>query len=71
MGVLRRMFDRIIALRGGIAPGHLYIPKLLPDVLSEVLDPGPLFDHAVSLPEVPDGHRAMDHRSALKVRVTF
>jgi hypothetical protein len=28
-------------------------------------------DNAVPLAEVPDGHRAMDHRSALKVRVTF
>ncbi|WP_392666800.1 hypothetical protein [Streptomyces sp. LN785] len=47
------------------------LPKLLPDVLSGVLDPGPVFDHAVPLAEVPDGHRAMDHRSALKVRVTY
>ncbi|MFE2297102.1 hypothetical protein ACFXAW_02785 [Streptomyces sp. NPDC059445] len=65
------MFDRIIALRGGIAPIRAYMPKLLPDVLSEVFDPGPVFDYAVSLAEVPDGPRAMDHRSALKVRVTF
>ncbi|MFJ7969434.1 hypothetical protein [Streptomyces sp. NPDC096324] len=65
------MFDRIIALRGGIAPVRAYIPRLLPDVLSAVLDPRPVFDHAVSLAEVPDGHRSMDHRSALKVRVTF
>ncbi|MFE7333078.1 hypothetical protein ACFU8W_51590 [Streptomyces sp. NPDC057565] len=28
-------------------------------------------DNAVPLAEVPDSHRAMDHRSALKVRVTF
>ncbi|MFV5998575.1 hypothetical protein ACNPQM_41070 [Streptomyces sp. NPDC056231] len=28
-------------------------------------------DNAVPLAEAPDGHRAMDHRSALKVRVTF
>ncbi|MBB5934137.1 hypothetical protein [Streptomyces zagrosensis] len=33
--------------------------------------PGPVFDHAVLLAEVPDGHRAMDHRSALRVYVTF
>ncbi len=63
------MFDRDIALRGGIASVRAYIPKLLPDVLSG--PGGPVFDHAVPLAEVPDGHRAMDHRSALKVRVTF
>ncbi|MEV0443775.1 alcohol dehydrogenase catalytic domain-containing protein [Streptomyces spectabilis] len=68
---LRRMFDHNIALRGGIAPVRAYIPELLPDVLSGALDPGPVFDRAVPLAEVPDGYRAMDDRSALKVRITF
>ncbi|WP_030677533.1 zinc-dependent alcohol dehydrogenase family protein [Streptomyces sp. NRRL B-1347] len=68
---LRRMFDRNIALRGGIAPVRAYIPELLPDVLSGALDPGPVFDRTVPLDEVPDGYRAMDDRSALKVRITF
>jgi threonine dehydrogenase-like Zn-dependent dehydrogenase len=67
----RRMFDRNIALRGGIAPVRACIPKLLPDVLSGALDPGPVFNRAVPLAEVPDGYRAMDDRSALKVRITF
>ena len=44
------------------------IPKLLPDVLSGALGPG-RFDRAGPLAEVPDGYRAMDDRSALKVRI--
>ncbi|GAB2988768.1 hypothetical protein GCM10023080_063020 [Streptomyces pseudoechinosporeus] len=64
------MFDRNITLRGGIAPVRPRIPKLLPDALSGALDPGPLFDGAVPLAEVPDAYRAMDDRSALKVRIT-
>ncbi len=32
--------------------------------------PGPVFDGAVPLAEMPDGSRAMDDRSALKVRIT-
>lgn len=64
------MFDRSITLRGGIAPVRACIPKLLPDGLSGALGPGPVFDGAVPLAEVPDGYRARDDRSALKVRIT-
>ncbi|MGC5234450.1 hypothetical protein [Streptomyces albogriseolus] len=32
--------------------------------------PGPVFDGAVPLAEMPDGYRAMDDRSALNVRIT-
>ncbi|MFI7353129.1 zinc-dependent alcohol dehydrogenase family protein [Streptomyces avidinii] len=63
------MFDRNITLRGGVAPVRAYIPELLKDVLSGVIDPAPVFDRAVSLDEVPDGYRAMDDRSALKVMI--
>ncbi|MER6159522.1 hypothetical protein ABT147_28895 [Streptomyces sp. NPDC001868] len=56
---------------GGIAPVRACIPKLLPDVLSGAIGPGPVFDRAVPLAEVPHGYRAMDDRSALKVRITF
>ncbi|MEU9882171.1 transposase [Streptomyces phaeochromogenes] len=34
-------------------------------------DPGPVFDRANPLGEVPDRYRAMDDRSASKVRITF
>ncbi|WP_405534694.1 hypothetical protein [Streptomyces sp. NBC_00075] len=64
------MLDRSITLRGGVAPVRACSPELLPDALCGGLDPGPVFDGAVSLAEVPDGYRAMDDRSALKVRIT-
>ncbi|MFE2526416.1 zinc-dependent alcohol dehydrogenase family protein [Streptomyces sp. NPDC059382] len=63
------MFDRNLTLRGGVAPVRAYIPELLADVLSGTIDPSPVFDRAVSLDEVPDGYRAMDDRSALKVLI--
>ncbi|MGW1227114.1 zinc-dependent alcohol dehydrogenase family protein [Streptomyces sp. NPDC001478] len=63
------MFDRNIALRGGVAPVRTYIPELLPDVLSGTIDPSPVFDMTVGLDEVPDGYKAMDGRTALKVLI--
>lgn len=63
------MFDRNIALRGGVAPVRTYIPELLPDVLDGRLDPSPVFDLTVGLDGVPDGYKAMDERTALKVLV--
>ncbi|MFE0465363.1 IMP dehydrogenase, partial [Kitasatospora sp. NPDC058965] len=35
------------------------------------IEPGLVFDRTVSLAEVPEGYRAMDDRSALKVRISF
>ncbi|MFG2298145.1 zinc-dependent alcohol dehydrogenase family protein [Streptomyces sp. NPDC048603] len=64
------MFDRNITLRGGVAPVRAYIPELLEDVLAGTIDPAPVFDREVGLDEVPDGYRAMDDRSALKVLIT-
>ncbi|MFE3326209.1 zinc-dependent alcohol dehydrogenase family protein [Streptomyces sp. NPDC059176] len=64
------MFARNIALRGGVAPVRAYIPELLPDVLDGTIDPSPVFDVSVGLEGVPDGYRAMDQRTALKVLVT-
>ncbi|MFG2141084.1 zinc-dependent alcohol dehydrogenase family protein [Streptomyces sp. NPDC048650] len=66
-----QMFGRNVALAGGIAPARAYIPELLADVLSGAIDPGLVFDRAVGLDGVPDGYRAMDDRSALKVRIAF
>ncbi|MFE7075616.1 zinc-dependent alcohol dehydrogenase family protein [Streptomyces sp. NPDC057620] len=65
------MFDRNIALRGGVAPVRAYIPELLPDVLDGTVDPSPVFDLTVPLEGVPDGYKAMDGRTALKVMVTY
>ncbi|MFR9673279.1 zinc-dependent alcohol dehydrogenase family protein [Streptomyces sp. TR06-5] len=66
-----RMFGRNVALAGGVAPARAYMPELLNDVLAGTLDPGPVFDRTVGLDEVPDGYRAMDDRSALKVRIAL
>lgn len=66
---LSDMFDRNISLRGGVAPVRTYIPELLADVLDGTIDPSPVFDRTIALDEVPDGYRAMDERTALKVLV--
>ncbi|GAA2742423.1 MULTISPECIES: zinc-dependent alcohol dehydrogenase family protein [Kitasatospora] len=66
-----QMFGRNVQLRGGVAPARAYIPELLPDVLSGKIDPGLVFDRTVDLDGVPEGYRAMDNRSALKVRISF
>lgn len=63
------MFDRNIALRGGVAPVRAYIPELLPDVLDGTIDPSPVFDLTIGLEDVPAGYKAMDERTALKVLV--
>jgi threonine dehydrogenase-like Zn-dependent dehydrogenase len=66
-----QMFDRNVALRGGVAPARAYIPELLADVLNGTIDPSPVFDATVGLDGVPIGYKAMDERTALKVKITF
>ncbi|MFF4890970.1 zinc-dependent alcohol dehydrogenase family protein [Micromonospora chersina] len=66
-----QMFNRNVALAGGVAPARAYIPELLADVLAGTIDPSPVFDRSVTLDGVPDGYQAMDERTALKVRITF
>ncbi|MET8911445.1 zinc-dependent alcohol dehydrogenase family protein [Micromonospora sp. NPDC004551] len=68
---IQQMFDRNVALAGGVAPARAYIPELLADVLDGTIDPSPVFDRSVTLDGVPEGYRAMDERTALKVRITF
>lgn len=64
------LFWKNAGLSGGPAPARAYIEPLLPAVLDGTVDPGRVFDRTVTLEEVPDGYRAMDDRSALKVIVT-
>jgi threonine dehydrogenase-like Zn-dependent dehydrogenase len=66
-----QMFGRNVSLGGGVAPARAYIPELLADVLSGKIEPGLVFDRTVDLDGVPDGYRAMDDRTALKVRIAF
>ncbi|MFE0654610.1 zinc-dependent alcohol dehydrogenase family protein [Streptomyces sp. NPDC059534] len=68
---ISQMFGRNVTLAGGVAPARAYIPELLPDVLSGAIDPGLVFDRTVGLDGVPEGYRAMDNRTALKIRIAF
>ncbi|WP_412544132.1 alcohol dehydrogenase catalytic domain-containing protein [Longispora sp. K20-0274] len=63
------MFNRNVALRGGVAPARAYIPELLADVLAGTLDPSAVFDLTVPLAGTPDGYAAMHERRALKVLI--
>jgi hypothetical protein len=63
------MFMRNITLTGGVAPARAYLEELLPDVLDGTIEPGRVFDHTISVEEVPDGYRAMANREALKVLI--
>ena len=64
---VRRMFDRNIALAGGMAPVRAYLPHLLDLILDGRIDPGRVFDLTLPLEDVADGYRAMDERRAIKV----
>ncbi|MFD5030148.1 zinc-dependent alcohol dehydrogenase family protein [Streptomyces sp. NPDC058405] len=63
------LFMRNVTLTGGVAPARAYIDELLPDVLDGKIQPGRVFDRAVSLDEVPEGYQAMADRQALKILV--
>lgn len=63
------MFMRNITLTGGVAPARAYLEELLPDVLDGTIEPGRVFDHTISLKDVPDGYRVMADREALKVLI--
>jgi threonine dehydrogenase-like Zn-dependent dehydrogenase len=60
------LFGHNITLTGGPAPVRAYIDRLLPGILDGSTDPGKVFDHTVTLDQVPDGYRAMDRREVLK-----
>jgi threonine dehydrogenase-like Zn-dependent dehydrogenase len=62
-------FYNNITVSGGPAPVRAYIEELLPDVLEGRIEPGRVLDRTVPLDGVPDGYRAMDERSAIKVMV--
>lgn len=64
-----RLFLQNITLRGGVAPVRAYIPALMQDVLAGSLDPSPVLNMHVGLDGVPDGYKAMDERTAVKVMV--
>jgi len=59
-------FFRNIGWRGGPAPARIYIPELLPDVLSGSINPGKIFDYETDLDHIADAYTAMDERRAIK-----
>ena len=67
---LRYLFDKNIAVSGGMAPARTYIPELLKDVLSGAINPGRVFDVEMPLEDAPEAYRAMDERRAIKVLLT-
>ena len=66
---VRRMFQKNVGLRGGMAPVRRYLPELLDLVTSGRIDPGQVFDSSLPLDEVAEGYRAMDERRAIKVQI--
>jgi threonine dehydrogenase-like Zn-dependent dehydrogenase len=63
------LFGPNITLTGGPAPARAYIETLLPDILNGTVEPGLVFDREITLDQIPDGYKAMDDRTALKVLV--
>jgi threonine dehydrogenase-like Zn-dependent dehydrogenase len=64
-----QMFGRNVRLAGGVAPARAYIPELMADVLAGRIDPSPVLDRTMTLDQVPEGYRAMDERTVLKVLI--
>jgi threonine dehydrogenase-like Zn-dependent dehydrogenase len=64
----RSFYDNLM-IAGGPAPVRAYIDDLLPDILEGRIQPGRVFDRVVGLDDVPDGYRAMNERTSLKVMV--
>jgi len=65
----RSLFAPNITLTGGPAPARAYIETLLPDILNGTVEPGKVLDREITLDQIPDGYKAMDDRTALKVLV--
>jgi threonine dehydrogenase-like Zn-dependent dehydrogenase len=60
------LFFSHIHLEGGPAPVRRYLPDLIDLVLSQKIDPSPVFDLVLPLAQVAEGYKAMDQRRAIK-----
>ncbi len=58
-----------ITIAGGPAPVRAYIEELMPDVMEGRIRPGRVFDLVTTLNGVPEGFRAMNERTAIKVLI--
>jgi threonine dehydrogenase-like Zn-dependent dehydrogenase len=63
------VFYANVTVSGGPAPVRAYIHELLPDVLEGRIMPGRVFDKVVGLDGVPEGYKAMNERTVIKVMV--
>lgn len=59
-------FWRGVGWQGGVAPARAYIPQLMRDVLSGLINPGRVFDFETDLDGVESAYEAMDQRRAIK-----
>jgi threonine dehydrogenase-like Zn-dependent dehydrogenase len=63
----RKLFSSNISIGGALAPTRAYLPEYMADVAAGTIDPSPVFDLRLSLAEAPDGYKAMDERTSVKV----
>ena len=61
------LFRNNIRLNGGVAPARKYLPELIESLAAGEFDPSPVISLRLPLAGTPDGYRAMDDRSAIKV----
>jgi threonine dehydrogenase-like Zn-dependent dehydrogenase len=63
---IRQLFSSNVSVGGGVAPVRGYIPELLEDVLSGVIEPGKVFDLVLPLEQAAEAYAAMDERRSIK-----
>lgn len=66
---VRKLFQKNVGIKGGMAPVRAYLPRLLELVAAGEIDPGPVFDSTRPLSEVDRAYADMDERRAIKVMV--
>ncbi|HEY6424876.1 MAG TPA: zinc-dependent alcohol dehydrogenase family protein [Pseudonocardiaceae bacterium] len=60
------LFFSAVHLHGGPAPVRRFLPDLIDRILTQAIDPGPVFDLTLPLNQVAEGYKAMDERRAIK-----
>jgi hypothetical protein len=63
----RKLFSDNISIAGALAPTRAYIDELMTDVVLGKIDPGAVLTLRLPLEGTPDGYKAMDDRSTIKV----
>jgi threonine dehydrogenase-like Zn-dependent dehydrogenase len=63
----RKLFSANVSIGGALAPTRAYLPEYMADVAAGTIDPSPVFDLRLDLAHAPEGYKAMDARSSIKV----